>query len=125
LGKNPTDYWEFDAEQMFYVDPIWNIPNVKANHPEKTDHPAQFPIELAARCVLALSNADDLVVDPFGGTGTTVLAAEGYGRVGVGADRDATYVQIADRRLEQLRQGTLPVRQMGKPVVQPSPNQRV
>lgn len=125
LGKNPTDYWEFDAESAFRLDPVWDIPNVKANHPEKTDHPAQFPIELAARCILALTDEGELVVDPFGGTGTTVIAAEGYGRVGLGADRDAGYVRLADQRLEQLRSGTLPIRSMGRPTAKPQPNQRV
>ena len=41
LGKNPGDIWEFGA--------IWDIPNVKANHVEKTDHPCQFPIALVRR----------------------------------------------------------------------------
>lgn len=45
LGKNPGD--------------IWEIPNVKANHVEKTIHPCQFPVELIERLVLALTNEDD------------------------------------------------------------------
>jgi adenine-specific DNA-methyltransferase len=39
LGKNPSDFWEFSADRDFRHNPIWDIPNVKANHPEKTDHP--------------------------------------------------------------------------------------
>ncbi|NJO84507.1 MAG: site-specific DNA-methyltransferase, partial [Blastochloris sp.] len=54
---------------------IWDIPNVKSNHPEKTLHPCQFPIELVERCVLALTNADDWVLDPFSGAGSALLAA--------------------------------------------------
>src|SRR5882757_7585544 len=53
LGKNPGDVWEFSAEDHFRESLIWDIPNVKANHPEKTFHPCQFPIELVERCVLA------------------------------------------------------------------------
>jgi adenine-specific DNA-methyltransferase len=52
-GKNPTDIWEIvirDWEQE-----LWNIPNVKSNHPEKTEHPCQYPIELVERCILALT----------------------------------------------------------------------
>jgi adenine-specific DNA-methyltransferase len=45
LGKNPSDYWEFSADDYFRSDPVWDIPNVKANHPEKTIHPCQFPVE--------------------------------------------------------------------------------
>ncbi|EQD54302.1 DNA methylase N-4/N-6 domain-containing protein, partial [mine drainage metagenome] len=50
LGKNPSDFWEGLAEE--WDDATWNIPNVKFNHPEKTNHPCQFPVELVERCVL-------------------------------------------------------------------------
>ena len=52
LGKNPSDVWEFVARE--WDEELWDIPNVKANHPEKTIHPCQYPIELIERCVLAL-----------------------------------------------------------------------
>jgi adenine-specific DNA-methyltransferase len=51
LGKNPTD--------------IWDIPNVKSNHVEKTDHPCQFPVGLVERLVLALTDEGDAVLDPY------------------------------------------------------------
>ncbi|MBQ9406765.1 MAG: site-specific DNA-methyltransferase [Desulfovibrio sp.] len=57
-GKNPEDLWEMTLERL--VDDwdalIWDIPNVKNNHPEKVDHPCQFPVELVERCVLALTD---------------------------------------------------------------------
>ena len=59
---------------------IWDIPNVKANHPEKTIHPCQFPVELVERCVLALTNKNDIVYDPFAGVGSTLVAALKNGR---------------------------------------------
>jgi len=43
---------------------VWDIPNVKCNHPEKTIHPSQFPIELVERLVLALTNEGDILFDP-------------------------------------------------------------
>ncbi len=52
-GKNPSDIWE-----VMYKDwetCLWDIPNVKSNHPEKTIHPCQYPVELAERCILALT----------------------------------------------------------------------
>lgn len=55
LGKNPSDVWE--------------IPNVKSNHVEKTIHPCQFPVELIERLVLALTDEGDWVFDPFIGGG--------------------------------------------------------
>ena len=54
LGKNPSDVWDVLIED--WKNEIWEIPNVKHNHPEKTLHPAQFPIELIERLVLALTN---------------------------------------------------------------------
>ena len=78
LGKNPGDVWIF--------------PNVKANHVEKTIHPCQFPIELVERFVLATTNPDDLVVDPYLGVGSTACAAVLHGRRAAGADVVAEYV---------------------------------
>ncbi|MBI5829790.1 MAG: site-specific DNA-methyltransferase, partial [Chloroflexi bacterium] len=43
-GKNPSDIWEVVARD--WEDGLWDIPNVKSNHPEKTSHPCQFPVEL-------------------------------------------------------------------------------
>ena len=63
LGKNPSDFWNVVTSD--WEKEIWDVPNVKANHPEKTIHPCQFPIELIQRCVLALTDQGDLVLDPF------------------------------------------------------------
>ena len=56
LGKNPSDIW--DVVKQDWEDEVWDIPNVKANHPEKTEHPCQFPVELVQRCVLALTQPE-------------------------------------------------------------------
>ena len=61
-GKNPSDQWEIVLRD--WEREIWEIPNAKSNHPEHTIHPAQFPIELVERLVLALSNQDDWVLIP-------------------------------------------------------------
>lgn len=72
LGKNPSD--------------IWEIPNVKSNHVEKTVHPCQFPIELIERLVLSMTQEGDSVFDPYVGVGTTVIAAIKHQRAGYGCD---------------------------------------
>jgi len=105
LGKNPGDVWE--------------IPNVKSNHVEKTDHPCQFPVELIERLVLAMTLPGDTVLDPFAGVGSTVIAAEKHGRRGVGCEIVPSYFAVAQERLESLRAGTLKTRPMGKPTFQP------
>ena len=105
LGKNPTDVWE--------------IPNVKSNHPEKTIHPCQFPVELIARLVLALTNPGDWVIDPFIGVGSTAIAALLHGRKSAGADIIQDYIDIAQQRIQLLLRGKLKLRPMGKPIYEP------
>lgn len=65
---------------------VWSIPNVGHNHPERTGHPAQFPLELARRAVQIYTNPGDLVVDPFSGSGTTHVACRETGRSFTGCD---------------------------------------
>lgn len=110
-GKNPTD--------------VWDMPNVKANHIEKTDHPCQFPIGLIERLILALTNPGDLVFDPYVGSGTTVATAIMRNRRAVGSDTELAYLEIARNRVEQAIEGTLPYREMNKPIYEPDPNTSV
>jgi len=108
LGKNPSDVWIF--------------PNVKANHAEKTAHPCQFPIELAERLILALTHEDELVVDPFLGSGTTAVAAVLLKRRAAGAELIDSYMQITRDRIRLAQRGTVPRRPMNQPVYVPRPN---
>jgi len=66
--------------------------------------------------VLALTNAGDLVVDPFLGVGSTIVAANRHGRRGAGAEIVEDYCKIAEQRILAAQAGTLRVRPMGKPV---------
>ena len=106
LGKNPSDVWEF--------------PNVKSNHVEKTVHPCQFPVELVERLVLSMTNEGDYVFDPYMGVGSSVIAAVKHGRLGFGCDIVREYVDVGHERLKALRNGTLRTRPMGKPVYDPT-----
>lgn len=108
LGKNPTD--------------VWDIPNVKSNHVEKTEHPCQFPVELIERLVLSMTLPDGLVVDPYIGVGSTAVAAVRHGRRCAGADIMARYLEIAKGRVDAEVAGTLRTRPMGKPVYEPDPS---
>ena len=116
LGKNPGDFWEIGA--------VWDIPNVKAKHVEKTQHPCQFPIALVRRLVLALCPKGGVVLDPFAGSGSTAIAALMEGRNFYGCDIAEKYLQIADFRLNDLLSGTLNYRR-DIPVRTPSPKDSV
>ncbi len=122
-GKNPSDVWDGLAQE--WADGFWDIPNVKSNHPEKTAHPCQFPIELVERCVLALSDEGDWIYDPYAGVGSALIAAVKRGRRGMGSEQDADYVAIAHERLQAYFQGQLKIRPLGRPVHQPSGRERV
>lgn len=123
LGKNPSDFWALLADE--WESGVWEIPNVKANHPEKTSHPCQFPVELVERCLLALTDEGDWVLDPFAGVGSTLLAAAKHGRRAVGVDRDADYIDLARQRVADYHAGRLKLRPLGKPVHKPSGKEKV
>ena len=105
-GKNPTDVWEF--------------PNVKNNHPEKTIHPCQFPVELVERLVLSMTDENDAVLDPYMGVGSTIIAALMHKREAYGCDIVSEYVDIAHQRVVDWQAGSLRTRPMGKPIYNPA-----
>lgn len=123
LGKNPSDIWQIVAQD--WENELWDIPNVKSNHPEKEDHPCQFPVELVERCVLALSEKESWVLDPFAGVGSTLIASLKNERHSVGIEKEKGYVTIANQRLSKFRNGELITRPINKPIHIPSPNDKV
>jgi DNA modification methylase len=123
LGKNPSDVWEIVRQD--WESELWNIPNVKANHPEKTEHPCQYPIELVSRCILALTNERSWVLDPYAGVGSTVLSALLNNRNVVGIEREKRYLETTRKRVAEFEKGTLKHRLIGKPIHTPSPHDKV
>jgi DNA modification methylase len=75
---------------------IWNITGASTR-----THPAPFPLELASRLVRMFSFTNDTVLDPFCGTGTTMIAAIRYGRNSIGIDIDPEYCRMAARYLKK------------------------
>lgn len=110
LGKNPSD--------------VWDIPNVKSNHVEKTDHPCQFPVGLIERLVLSLTNKGGSVLDPYLGSGSSAIAALKHGRNAYGCDITPEYIDIANERIDGLLKGSLRTRPMNKPVYEPTRNNK-
>lgn len=91
IGKNPSDVWEF--------------PKVTSGagraSKERTPHPAQFPIAVIDRIILGCSNPNDLIMDPFLGSGTTAAVAIRRGRYCVGFEIRKDYCDIACERLSR------------------------
>jgi site-specific DNA-methyltransferase (adenine-specific) len=79
---------------------VFEIPTLTNNSWEREKHPTQKPIELVRKCVLASSMADGLIVDPFGGSGTTYAVAEAFNRSWLGTETNLEYCKIIKRRLQ-------------------------
>ena len=122
-GKNPEDVWEFMQKEWDIS--IWDIPNVKANHPEKTVHPCQFPVELVERCVLAFTNEKDIVYDPYAGVGSSIIGALKNNRRAFASEKEKQYVDIGKERIELFLQGQLKTRPIGTEIYVPDKNNKV
>lgn len=83
-----------------FVDVTKDVWRIDAESATRVGHPAPFPVELPRRLIDLYTYVDDIVLDPFVGSGTTLVAAARTGRIGVGYDLDPDYVGLAERRLE-------------------------
>ena len=81
---------------------MFDIPNTKASEKKLGKHPAQKPIELLENLILAVSNENDIIIDPFLGSGTTALVAKKNNRNYIGIEIDEKYVKIAKDRITNL-----------------------
>ena len=91
-GKNPTDVWQFPKVTS----------GTNRSSKERTPHPAQFPIAVIERIIKASSNSDEIILDPFLGSGTTAIVALNHGRKFVGFEINENYCKIAADRVEQF-----------------------
>ena len=90
IGKNPSDVWQFPKVTS----------GKNRSSKERTGHPAQFPVAVIDRIVKACSNAGDLILDPFVGSGSLIEAALMNDRVAVGIEINAEYADMAAQRIE-------------------------
>lgn len=89
IGKNPSDVWDIAKVTS----------GTNRSSVERTAHPAQFPEDLIKRLVLGFTNKDDLILDPFIGSGTVGVVAVELNRKFVGFELNPKYCEIAKRRL--------------------------
>ncbi len=88
LGAKPKDVLE--------------IPTISNGAWEKYPHETQKPVELLRKIILSSSNSDSVILDPFGGSGTTFAVAEAYKRKWIGIEKDANYCQLIRNRLMDM-----------------------
>ena len=91
--KNKPNVYKQQVATEFRSD-VWTITPERQN-----GHPAPFPEQLAANCILLTTQPGNLVYDPFAGSGTTLAVAERLGRSSIGTEIDNNYVQLANKRL--------------------------
>jgi adenine-specific DNA-methyltransferase len=91
-GKNPTDVWEFPKVTS----------GTNRASKERTPHPAQFPLKVIERIIKASSNVNDIIFDPFMGSGTTAVAALGLNRQVIGFEIKRDYCEIAAKRIDDF-----------------------
>lgn len=98
-GRNPTDTWNFDLPEsdFWYFD---RVNNMTKNKLGLTEHPCIYPTPMIERILKMSSNPGDIVVDPFLGSGTTSVAANKLGRIGVGIEYDEKYLPIIQKRIQ-------------------------
>jgi DNA modification methylase len=105
-----------------FLDATLDVWDIRPESARRVGHPAPFPVELPQRLIELYTFRDDLVLDPFLGSGTTAVAAVRTGRRYVGYDTDPSYIAIAKQRVaEEEDQATVPKAQgqRGAPIVLP------
>lgn len=80
---------------------VWDFYYTKEDLRDKNIHPAMYPIALPSKCIELFTHKGELVLDPFVGTGTTLLAAKNLARNAVGFDLKKEYIEVAKKRLKQ------------------------
>jgi site-specific DNA-methyltransferase (adenine-specific) len=103
--KNPTDkriIKRIAEGKACKIYDWWEINQVKNVSKKDNPHPCPIPLEIARRIILLTTNIGDLVVDPFAGSGTILIAAKQLGRRYLGFDVDTVYVEYANRKLREL-----------------------
>lgn len=85
-------------EFMEWTNGVWTF---NGESKKRVGHPAPFPIELPTRAIKLFSFVGDTVLDPFVGSGTTLIAAAKHGRLGIGIDIDSDYCALAAKRIRK------------------------
>ena len=100
--------WTFNYEIMKAMNKdkqmrnMWEIPLMPRSERKHGKHPSQKPVAVVHRIILAGTNEDDLILDPFSGSGTTAVVAERHNRRWIMIEGDKTYNQIAQMRIDEL-----------------------
>ena len=93
------------SEFINWTNGVWTF---RGESKKKIGHPAPFPLELPRRCIKLFSFVGDMVLDPFAGSGTTLMAASILGRTGIGIEIDPQYCELAKQAIRRCRERKTP-----------------
>lgn len=94
------DTWTWNQEHVG-LGTIWKIARQQSQ--QGKEHPVAFPVKLPERCIAAASETNDIVLDPFMGSGTTGVACAGLGRSFIGIEIDPKHFDVACKRIERAQ----------------------
>ncbi|MGV3529138.1 MAG: DNA-methyltransferase [Flavisolibacter sp.] len=99
IGRNPTDVWNFDlpSSDFWYFD---RVNNMTKNKLGLTDHPCIYPLPMIERILKMSTNPNDVILDPFLGSGTSCVAARKLNRTAIGIEYDEKYLPIIQKRIQ-------------------------
>jgi len=97
-GKQMKDVWYFNKEEPS----IWSIPTTPKKEKKEGKHPTQKPLELLKRIILASTKENDLVLDPFNGSGTTGIACKLLNRNYIGIENEKEDLHLTKKRYEVI-----------------------
>ena len=107
----PSEVSIFKDEFMEATLDVWDIPTESAT---RVGHPAPFPIELPKRLIELYTYRDDVILDPFAGSGSTAVAALRTDRHYIGYEIDSSYIEIANRRVDEEHKELSRLRKAGR-----------
>lgn len=103
LCKNREWEGDFLKKPQKQMRSVWAISTPKPNEKIFGKHPTQKPFELLKRIILASSNENDLILDPFTGSSTTGIMATTLGRKFIGIDREREFLDLSIKRFESIK----------------------
>ena len=109
-SRKKAKNWTFNYEELKLLTDngkqmrnMWDIPMTPSSEKKLGKHPSQKPMKLSERLIIGFTNPGDIVIDPFLGSGSFLVAAKKLGRNYIGVEQDPTFAELAGKRLSEIQ----------------------